>query len=100
MSGPLEHSFGLSVDTQALHPGQSFWPEIKIKLGQGENGVSSEKIDCDTALGNHMFLAEKDGKIFIFGGSSDFDAEYGECKKFYDELKIGKSSAKKAKMED
>lgn len=73
---------------------------FKVKLGNGENGISSEKIDCDVAVGNHMFLTEKNGKIFIFGGSSDFDAEYGECKKFYDELRIGKSDAKKAKMDD
>lgn len=71
----------------------------KLKLG-GENGVCSEKIECDVALGNHMFIAARKDQIYIFGGSSDFDREYGECKNFHDTLWIGKSSAKKAKMEE
>jgi len=73
---------------------------FKLSLGDSENGISSEKIDCDVAVGNHMFVAHYNDQIVIFGGSSDFDAEYGECKKFHDELWVGKSTAKKAKMEE
>jgi len=72
----------------------------KLRFGEGENSVSSRKIDCDVAVGNHMFVANKNDKVYIFGGSSEFDAEYGECKNFHDELWVGKSTAKKAKMEE
>jgi len=65
-----------------------------------ENGLTNSKLDCSIAVGNHMFFSKFQDRFYIFGGSSEFDAEYGECKVFSNELWCGRSESKKAKMDD